>query len=466
VAVFLATRVYILFYADIQGSTLFEVNVSFAYCWQYAHAHGASFYQTVRDLKMARDPHRDPIEYAVEYPPLAVGWTLLPGLFLPPITDTPQQDVMHDYVQANRIVLGLVDIAGFLLVAATLPLMIGRGARDPAFAWRLLLYSAAGLLLMHVLYDRFDLVVGVLILGGLRLLVGRFHYVWSFALLAIAINFKLTPAVLIPIWILGSLPAADFAFTGWDISAIARITTRGLQRLAVLLALTVAMFLPFYAVGGKDTVALFAYHGRRGLEIESVWAWLAMLAGRLFHIPTATVSSFGALNVDSRITPLLTKIAPLVTVVLLLGGIVVLLLVLRARFSRQAGDSTAAAAQAAPDLFSSFTVLFLLLSIVSSGVLSPQYFLWLVPLVPLLAPQGRFLNWFFAGFLGVCLLTTLVFPFAWQTEFNHAASIQPLVYLPPGPLGLTLLTMRHLTLLSVTAVLAVLCGREIRSGAI
>jgi hypothetical protein len=464
-AVFLAARAYILFYADIKGSTVFEVNVSFAYCAQYANAHGASFYQTVRDLKFARDPHRDPIEYAVEYPPLAVGWMLLPDLFLPRITDTPQQGVLHDYVQGNRAAMALADLAGFLLLAAALPVMIVRGARDPHYEWRLLLYTAAGLLLMHILYDRFDLVVGVLILAALRLLAGRIHYIWSFAVLAVAINFKLTPLVLAPIWIFGSLPASLFAGLRWNGAGLTRLAVKVLERLAVLLALTVAMFLPFYWASGKDTLALFAYHSRRGLEIESTWAWLAMIAGHLFHIPTATVSSFGALNVASRITPMLTKAAPLMTLALLVCGSVALLLALQARSARAgaAVEPTATAAQTAPDLFTAYTVLFLLLSIVSSGVLSPQYLLWLVPVVPLLAPQGRFVNFFLAAFLGICFFTTLVFPFAWQQEFNHAASLNPLVYRSPGPLGLTLLSIRNLSMLLVTASTAVWCLREVRS---
>jgi hypothetical protein len=209
-------RASVFFYANIQNSTLFYVNVFYTHCAQYASAHGVSVYQTVRDLKYVRDPHRDPVEYAVEYPPLAVGWMILPGLFLPPITDTPRPDVVQAYIQGNRAAMALADLAGFLLLAATLPILIPRGPRDQRYEWRLLFYIAAGLLLMHILYDRFDLVVGVLILAALRLLAARVHYLWPFAVLAFAINFKLTPLVLAPVWIFGSLPAGLFAGLRWN----------------------------------------------------------------------------------------------------------------------------------------------------------------------------------------------------------------------------------------------------------
>jgi hypothetical protein len=388
---------------------------------------------------------------------------LLPDLFLPPVTDNPRPDVMHDYVEANRAAMAVADLAGFLLLATALPFMI-RGTSGSRHEWRLLFYTVAGLLLMHVLYDRFDLVLGVLLLGALRLLAGRVHYLWPFAVLALAINFKLTPLVLAPIWVLGSLPAGLFAGLRLDPAGLARLAVKAAGRLAVLAGLTVAMFLPFYLAAGRDTLALFAYHGRRGLEIESTWAWLAMIAGRMFHISTETVSSFGALNVVSRLTPALTRIAPLVTILLLLGASATLLVALVARFGRDgiAGDSAIAAAQAAPDLFTAYTVLFLLLSIVSSGVLSPQYLLWLVPVVPLLAPEGRFANWFLTAFLAVCLFTTLVFPYTWNQEFNHAFSLNPLVYAQPGPLGLTLLSIRNISLIAITGALAVWCLREVK----
>ncbi len=458
-AVFLASRFYVLFSADIQASTLFEVNVAYTYCYQYATSHGVSFYQTVRDLKSARDPHRDPVEYAVEYPPLAVGWMILPGVFLPPIPDRPSPEAVRRYVQANRALMALADLAGFLLLAASLPILIPRGARDPRYEWRLLFYIAAGLLLMHILYDRFDLVVGVLTLAALRLLASRRHYLWAFAVLALAINFKLTPLVLAPIWVLGSLPAGLFASLGRERASLTRMTAKIVERSAVLIALTIAMFLPFYWASGKETLALFAYHGKRGLEIESIWAWLAMIAGRLFQNPTQTVLSFGSINVTSRVAAILAKVAPLTTVALLLAGVIALLVSVRARFVRTELRDEATAAQSAPGLFSAFIILFLLLSIVSSGVLSPQYLLWLVPLVPLMAPEGRFANSFLGAFLAICLFTTLVFPVVWQTEFSRVISANPVVYAQPGAVGLTLLSIRNLSLLAVTAGLAIWCLR-------
>ena len=47
---------------------------------------------------------------------------------------------------------------------------------------------------------------GFIILVALVLLYSKLHYAWSFALLAVAINFKVVPVVLAPVWIVGSMP--------------------------------------------------------------------------------------------------------------------------------------------------------------------------------------------------------------------------------------------------------------------
>ena len=49
--------------------------------------------------------------------------------------------------------------------------------------------------------------MSALVMIAVALLLSRAHYFWSFLALAAAINFKLTPIVLLPVWVLGAQPA-------------------------------------------------------------------------------------------------------------------------------------------------------------------------------------------------------------------------------------------------------------------
>ena len=466
-AIFLASRVYVLLFAEIKGSTLEGVNVNYAFCWQVSQNQGAGFYPpgffernlgfygVQRKMRAASDPGHTPAEYAVEYPPLAIAWMVLPTVFLPPIPPGASKSQMAEQILAARAAMAVVDVAGFLLLVWLLPVMVPPTAGSPHYEWRLLVYCAGGLFLMHILYDRLDLLVGVLILAALGLLCRRVHYLASFAVLAVAINFKLTPAVLVPVWILGALPASALAGR-WDLSRMLQLAGKAVWRAIQLLALTIAIFLPFYWLAGRDTLEFFQYHAARGLEIESTWATLDMLAGRVFGYATQTVQNFGAHHVSSQLTPILSTLSPLTTVLLLALAGVSLLLNVHSRLS-ESGHGEAApltAAQAAPALFTAYSVLFLLLGICTSKVLSPQYFLWLVPLVPLLAPPGKTAPRFMAAFLVVCLVTTAIYPYLFPMELDRRVVIDGRrVILPPTSFGVALLVLRNLLLLVFTGAL-------------
>src|SRR5262249_60578139 len=105
---------------------------------------------------------------------------------------------------------------------------------------RLLFYAAATFALWHLLYDRLDLIQALAVMLALTLLVSRRHYLWSYAVLALAINFQLGPLVLAPVWVVGALgadrpPALTPATAG-------RLAVRGV----LLVALTLRGLLPLY----------------------------------------------------------------------------------------------------------------------------------------------------------------------------------------------------------------------------
>jgi len=451
IALFLVTRLYILPVADIRGSSLLQVNVAYTFSWQLAQEQGGGFYSVASEVKKAAGSggSHDPIEYAVEYPPLAIAWMALPGELLPALSSQGAvlPGLVQRYIQANRIALAIVDLLGFLLLAR-------RGS-----ARQLLFYSAAGLILMHILYDRFDLLVGVILLAALTLLCGRVRYLASFVVLAAAINLKLTPIVLLPVWVLGAMPAAALARCR-DKAGLWRLALEAARRSGEMLALTAAMFLPFYWLGGRQTLDFLRYHAHRGLEIESLWASLALIAGRIFGLSTQSALNFGAVHVSSPITPVLMKLVPLAEagVLATAAGSLVWSAYRRLSSGDTGNAGRATVAQAAPDLIAAYTILFQLLSIVTSSVFSPQYLLWLLPLAPLLDRGGKPVPRFVPGFLAVCLITTAIFPYLWAGQITPAPAGSAAI-LPPTLLGISLLAIRNLLVLTLAVGLWIWVSR-------
>src|ERR1051325_3871262 len=73
VLLFLASRLYVLLWADIQGSTLAEVNVTYAITFEQAAREGVPFYAEIESLRHRIEDERrlngpipQPIEFRVE----------------------------------------------------------------------------------------------------------------------------------------------------------------------------------------------------------------------------------------------------------------------------------------------------------------------------------------------------------------------------------------------------------------
>jgi hypothetical protein len=393
----------------------------------------------------------------VEYPPLAVAVLRLPVLWMGrPPGDTPK-DFAAAYAVAYRRGLAVVDV----LLLATLAWLVRRlypGEAPRRQVGRLLFYVAATLALWHLLYDRLDLIQALAVTLALALLVGRRHYAWSFAVLALAVNFKLVPLVLAPVWVVGSLPAGRPLTWSWP--ALGRLAGRAL----LLAALILGVLLPFYVTSGNDCLSFLRYHRARGLEVESVWSCAPLLLHVLGR-PAEVAYSFGSVNVISPLTPLLTGLAPVATAALLLAATAGLLL--RARRLAAAEDRPAdgtTLAQRYPAEFAAFALLFLMLFVATNKVFSPQYLLWLLPLVALAPFDGRPRRAFLTGFLLVCVLSTVLMPFLFFTDLLDAAPAGAApTFHPPTWRFVTVLLLRNLLFLAVSAALALYLTRDARA---
>ena len=192
----------------------------------------------------------------IEYPPLALAFVAAVNVGLPSSADPQDPDRLQDYTTRYRLLAFAVD----LLVLVTLGLLAGRTgalrATAPtwrwATAWRLAVFGAGGVAIYYILYDRLDIFEGALLLGSLLALI-RGRWAAALVVLAVAIDFKVYPAVLAPIWLLASLPAS--ALVDWR---------RGTARLARLLAGRILI------LGGTAVGAVRAVRRRTGARCVPV----------------------------------------------------------------------------------------------------------------------------------------------------------------------------------------------------
>jgi hypothetical protein len=357
----------------------------------------------------------------VEYPPFALLVMAVPRLWMQAtaVPDAMTPEFLEKYQWAFRLGMFVVDISVLAVLAWLVQsLYQDEAGRDRTL--RLLVYLASTILLWHLLYDRLDLLLALMLLLSMILLFSRCHYAWSFAVLAAAINFKLIPVVLAPAWILGSMPAGR-RLDLMQPSVLFRLCWRS----ALLGGLVVACFLPFYLTAGAPSVGFLAYHRARGIEIGSLFSAL-VLALQAFGHQIRVDYSYGSVNVHSSLSELLARCSPFLAGTLLLAA-TALLLVRFAGLTRKAGaedKDKRRLAQVYPRVVVSYSLLFLMIFIATNKVFSPQYLLWLAPLVALLPFTGRTRQGFTWGFLTVCLLSTVLVPFLYAFDLIDSSAPQ------------------------------------------
>ena len=245
-------------------------------------------------------------------------------------------------------------------------------------------------------FSRFDLVPAALTL--LCLILAE-HKRWSLAYLALALGVltKLFPIVLFPVLFLAEqrdqpgffIP--DVPVTLKKVPAVLLQTLHsvrkwrwknGLEFFGVIAGVTAF----FWTLNSNGAFGSFSYLYLRPFEVESIGSVLLWLAS-YFGAPVQLIVSFGSLNITSSLAGVLSQ----GFFILLALGIIYILI--------QQWEGKMDLVQAA--------LAALLVMIGASKVFSPQYLLWLIPLVAYSAAGNRrfLLYWF-----GISILTTLIFP--------------------------------------------------------
>jgi hypothetical protein len=339
-------------------------------------------------------PYRD---FFIEYPPSSLL------AFLPPAVFTSTR---LEYVTAFAYEMALA-----LSVALALTAFV---ARRTWGSWVIptVTFAAATIILDNVALSRYDAIVALtLAIAALCATLGGRYVVFAYASLGFGAAAKLVPT-------LATLPLA----------LIRRGAIRGY---AIFLGVLALFFAPALLFGRAAFVESFAYHAERGLQVETLAASILIKLGLVNDVR----EGYGSHNVLGPGVELATSLSLPITGVLLLITVLVMYRAYRLE--------TLGAEQ-----YSRYAAALILAFMLGSKVLSPQYLIWLLPLVPVS----------FGGLAGVGVSAVFLATF-WIThqELIHYYDLVALRY--PAP---ELLFTRNLLLVLLWVLLLILPARPYR----
>ena len=307
-------------------------------------------------------PYRD---FAVEYPPGA-----LPVFAIPALGD-PSSETYRVRFEA------LMAFFGQAMIVALAVALVALGASRRWLLGGLAFAALAPVLLGPVVLSRFDLWPAALTAAALCALVtGRFRL--GHVALGAAVVAKLYPAVLAPL-------------------TVAYVWKRDGRREALvcsglMLAVIVVVFAPFVIVAPGGVWDSLWNQASRPLQIESLGAGALLVAHHVFGTGVTMETSHGSQNLAGTAPEVLAVLQTLVQWAALLATWI---LFARGPATRERLLLASAAA---------------LVAFIALGkVLSPQFLIWLIPIVPLVAGRRGLIA---SGLLAAALvLTQLWFPY-------------------------------------------------------
>ena len=299
-------------------------------------------------------------EVGIEYPPGSLPFIVAPGISKP-LDDTYR----------TRFVLAMmaVDLVGFLAL-----LVLARRWGSPLGP---AVWVAVVPLLGPISYNRLDLVPAVATILAIERFSAR-SWFGGGGWLGYGLVAKVYPALF--------LPVAFVAFRRKQV----------LTGAAVVVGLFLIPYLGFLEDVYRNVVG---YHTDRGIQIESLWGFVLLLASKFGHAIGINYS-FGALHVGSSLEPALKAVAQVLSLGFVAGGV---WLAFRAH---RAGR------EVSPSELAGIAFMTLAGSMAVGSVFSPQFMLWLGALAAAVLCEPK--TWLRIPALAVlpaALMTQFVYPF-------------------------------------------------------
>ena len=339
-------------------------------------------------------PYRD---IRLEYPPASLPFFAVPAL------GNPSDEAFEHRFEWMMLVCGGAMVALMAVALTSLRATPARMTAALGFA------GISPLLVGPVILTRFDLWPAALTAAAVACLVAGRNRL-GHGVLGVGFAAKLYPALLLPL-------------------AVALVWKRrgrreGLICLGIFVVVALAIFLPFFVASPRGVWHSFVEQSGRPLQIESLGAAVLLALHHLFGLGATMVSSHGSQNLGGSLANALAALQSLLQAAAIIGTWV--------WFSR---------GEPGFERFVRAAALALVAYVALGKVLSPQYMIWLIPLIPLV--WGRRGLWASGLFAAACLLTQTWFPYRYWVfalHFDEVASWTVLV--------------RDLVLVALLAVLA------------
>lgn len=352
------------------------------------------------------------IDFATEYPPLALLSFLLPAL----VWRTP---LAYTRVFAvEMLVLDLLALALIAVLANRLKLPVSK---------TLTMYTLFVAAMGPIMVSRYDLLPAVLVLAALyTCITGKNKSAW--ALLALGFAAKLYPIIIAPFFALYCLRRRQYA--------------RLIAGSATFLGVTLILILPWLVLDARSLLSFLSYHAERGLHSESTYGSI-LLVGQLLNLTRVQAGlTFGSWNLMSPLTDKLATVSIYITAALLL--------IIYAGYGRWLWRQpnrvveVGALGNESAWILLGYSSLAILAFLLANKVFSPQYLIWLCPLLPLVIAERHYWLWVLFALSGV--VTQFIYPYHY-IEFEMG---QPYV--------VVLLFGRNLLLIILTVLTIFLLG--------
>jgi len=303
-------------------------------------------------------PYRD---FGVEYPPGALPVFALPALGKPSFSL---------YNREFQLLMALCGVGALAAMASVLRSLRASAERQAA---ALGFFALAPLVLGSVILYRYDLWPAALTVAGLAA-VGAPRERLGLAAIGLGIAAKAFPAVVLP-------PVLAYVW---------RTRGRGeaLRCLGVAAATTAVVVLPFLAIAPHGVWESIVRQTTRPLQIESLGSALLLAAHHVGGLALTMDSSRGSQNLGGSLPDAVGSISSALLVVVLLA--------LWVAFAR--GPATG-------ERLVRYSAASLVAFVALGKVLSPQFLIWLLPLVPLVRGRRGLAA---SALLGLSLLLTQV----------------------------------------------------------
>ncbi|KAA0993465.1 hypothetical protein [Dyadobacter aurulentus] len=321
------------------------------------------YYGSASKILDGQVPYRD---FHIEYPILA----LIP-VVVPEVLNRIFYDTIDGYIfwfAAQNISLG---VAGGYLISNIVP-----DNRKPVAIW----YFGLLIISLPIFLFRFDPFTAFLTAVSLRYLITRPFVSGSAMMVSIAA--KLYALVMIPFLGLYYL--------------LNKYYKKLLMHAAGFVSILLIILAAFLWIGSNAIDDFLSSHLLRGIHLESVAGGILLLFQKAGFTAIHVVHNYGALHLESSWSAYALQAVKVLTPLAFFLGLCFIVRIFWMQ-SKQQGQI------AIQTLILAFTVQ-LLLFILLNKVFSPQYLVWLLPLIPFCKKKNRLI------FALACMLTVIIFP--------------------------------------------------------